>query len=97
MHMFTCGDRTDEHYLSNIVERARELYDYLLRMRMPKAPDTELYLERSSDNAYKYYFVNRKTRCIFWIDEINAKQLCRGALGIHRLADTKFALEAQYW
>ncbi|EMD36122.1 hypothetical protein CERSUDRAFT_85238 [Gelatoporia subvermispora B] len=97
MHMFTHGDIRGSRYLNDLVQRGLELYDILRKKSVPGAPDTELFLECRTTGAYRYYFINHKTRSIFWLEQVKGCRVYGDVPGVQRLTDIKFALETQYW
>ncbi|KAF9234246.1 hypothetical protein BU15DRAFT_10126, partial [Melanogaster broomeanus] len=62
--------------------------------------DVELVLEPKADDygvLCSYYFVHRRKRCLFWLEEFEARSILGDCKGIAALSHKKLAVEAQYW
>ncbi|EIW78597.1 hypothetical protein CONPUDRAFT_145764 [Coniophora puteana RWD-64-598 SS2] len=44
-----------------------------------------------------YYFVNTRTRCIFWLSDHDASSILEGCAGVARMSHKKHAIAAQFW
>ncbi|KAG1753613.1 uncharacterized protein EDB91DRAFT_1333047 [Suillus paluster] len=44
-----------------------------------------------------YYFANHRDRCLFWLNDFNAKGILSDCEGVENLSHIRFAIEAQYW
>ncbi|KIJ11197.1 hypothetical protein PAXINDRAFT_101770 [Paxillus involutus ATCC 200175] len=62
--------------------------------------DVELVLEPKADDygvLCSYYFVHRHKRCLFWLEEFDARSMLGDCKGVAALSHKKLAVEAQYW
>ncbi|KAF8842900.1 hypothetical protein BDN67DRAFT_1009364 [Paxillus ammoniavirescens] len=61
--------------------------------------DVELVLEPKADDygvLCSYYFVHRHKRCLFWLEEFDARSILGDCKGVAALSHKKLAVEAQY-
>ncbi|KIJ61590.1 hypothetical protein HYDPIDRAFT_31195 [Hydnomerulius pinastri MD-312] len=62
--------------------------------------DVELVLEPKADDygvLCSYYFVHSRKRCLFWLEEFDARSMLGDCKGVAALSHKKLAVEAQYW
>jgi hypothetical protein len=44
-----------------------------------------------------YYFINHKSRCLFWLEEFDAEGICSEINAVVSLSHLRYEIEAQYW
>ncbi|KAF9225853.1 hypothetical protein BS17DRAFT_567815 [Gyrodon lividus] len=62
--------------------------------------DVELVLEPKADDygvLCSYYFAHKRRRCLFWLEEFDARCMLGDCKGVAALSHKKLAVEAQYW
>ncbi|OAX35810.1 hypothetical protein K503DRAFT_784809 [Rhizopogon vinicolor AM-OR11-026] len=47
--------------------------------------------------VFWYYFVNHRSRCIFWLNEFHPKDIISNCKGVESLSHICLAIQAQYW
>ncbi|KAH7913125.1 hypothetical protein BJ138DRAFT_679527 [Hygrophoropsis aurantiaca] len=65
-----------------------------------KLDEVELVLEPTVDDSgvlCDYYFVNHRSRCLFWLEDYDAGVILADCKGVTSLSHKRFAIEAQYW
>ncbi|KAH7886921.1 hypothetical protein F5I97DRAFT_1829428 [Phlebopus sp. FC_14] len=62
--------------------------------------DVELVLEPRADDhgvLCSYYFAHRRKRCLFWLEDFDARSMLGDCKGVAALSHKRLAVEAQYW
>ncbi|OAX35807.1 hypothetical protein K503DRAFT_343916 [Rhizopogon vinicolor AM-OR11-026] len=65
-----------------------------------KQVDLVLELKQAPDGISAiclYYFANHRDRCLFWLDEFDAKKVLSDCKGITNISHKGLAIQAQYW
>ncbi|KAG6330528.1 hypothetical protein ID866_8561 [Astraeus odoratus] len=102
---FTEVDVCNATVLADIEQFQHTLYDDLRRAILDgrvnvELDDVELVLEPRADDygvLCSYYFVHGPKRCLFWLEEFDARGVLGDCKGVSALSHKRLAIEAQYW
>lgn len=96
--IYTDADLSKPSTLSAIEAFADQLYnDAQTNTNVDITSATELVIEDIDENTCGYYFVERDTRCIFWLESFDAHSLFENVRRVRNMGHIKYAIEAQYW
>ncbi|KAG1779959.1 hypothetical protein EV702DRAFT_1211427, partial [Suillus placidus] len=96
--IYTDADLSKPSTLSAIEAFADQLYnDAQTNTNVDITSETELVIEDIDESTCGYYFVERDTRCIFWLEKFDAQTLFENIRRVRNMGHIKYAIEAQYW
>ncbi|KAH9172700.1 hypothetical protein EDB89DRAFT_2069374 [Lactarius sanguifluus] len=78
-------------------------YDYLQKILLAKGPppkNYDLVLDKHKEGGqtqWFYYYAYPETRCLFWLETYDAKDMLYEVYGVESPAHVKHQLEALYW
>ncbi|KIJ58029.1 hypothetical protein HYDPIDRAFT_51732, partial [Hydnomerulius pinastri MD-312] len=89
-----------EYYRDFLIEELRELIETRNLSGSLDVNEVQLVLEPQADDdgvICRYYFVNPRSRTLFWMDEFDGECIFTGCRGILSAAHKGLAIQSHYW